>query len=104
MEQLLSILYVAALVESIVTVVKNAKNRKDTTLWYWASLIASISISVLVTYNWDVDIFSMLLGPGNIPLVGAVLTGFIAARGSNVVHDLIDTLEGFRNRFRTVKS
>lgn len=101
---LLSILYATALVESIVTVIKNIKNRKDTSGWYWASLIASISISVLVTYNWDLDLFSWLLGVGKIPLVGAVLTGFIVARGSNVVHSLIDTLEGFRERFRNPSS
>jgi hypothetical protein len=100
MEQALSILYAAALVESIINVIKNLRNREDADVYYWASLVASILISVLVSYNWDLDLFSMLLGEGRIPLVGAVLTGFIASRGSNVVHDLILTLEGFKNRFK----
>lgn len=101
MEQLLSILYAAALVESIVNIIKNIKNRADVSLWYWASLIVSILISVLVSYNWDLDMFSMVLGEGKLPLVGAVLTGIIVSRGSNVVHDLILTLEGFKSRFNT---
>ncbi len=100
MEQLLSILYAAALVESIVNIIKNLKNREDVSLWYWASLIASILISILVSYNWDIDMFSMLLGEGKLPLVGAILTGLIVSRGSNVVHDLILTLEGFKNRLK----
>lgn len=100
MAQLLSVLYVAALVESIVSIIKNAKNRKDTSIWYWISLIVAIGISVLVTYNWDVDIFTMLLGDPKILLVGPILTGIIASRGANVVHDLIDSLEGFKGRFK----
>jgi len=98
--EILSILYAAALVESIVNIIKNLRDREDADVFYWASLVVSILISVLVTYNWDVDMFSMLLGEGKLPLVGGVLTGLIVARGSNVAHDLILTLEGFRNRFK----
>lgn len=101
MEPLISVLYAAALVESIVNIIKNIKNREDTSVWYWISLIASIGISVLVSYNWDLDMFSMLLGEGKLPLVGAILTGLIVARGSNVAHDLLVILDGFKNRIRS---
>lgn len=89
METFLTLLTTALLIEAIINVITNIQE-KDTSWKYWASLVLGIMISVLVAYNWDIDLFKMVGFPeGNIPYVGALLTGLILSRGSNVVSDLI---------------
>jgi uncharacterized membrane protein HdeD (DUF308 family) len=91
--------YAAILVEGIVNIVRELKNgEKD---WrYWASLVIAIGLSILVAYNWDLDLFSEILGDGKIPLVGAVLTGLVFSRGSNYLADLVKLLGAFTNRIK----
>ena len=91
--------FAAILVEGIVNIVRELKtNEKD---WrYWASLVIAIGISVLVAYNWDLDLFSEVLGDGKIPFVGAVLTGIVFSRGSNYLADLVKFLGTTTNRIK----
>lgn len=96
MQVFITILFAAVLVESIVNLIDNI-NDKETSWKYWASLIVGIAVSVLVAVNWNLDFFKMAeFSEPMIPHVGAVLTGFILSRGSNVVSDLIKMLT--RNR------
>lgn len=89
METFTTIIVAALLIEAIINIIKNIKE-KETSWKYWASLIFGIALSVLVAYNWNIDLFKMIGMPeGQIPYVGAILTGLILSRGSNVVSDLI---------------
>ena len=89
MENFITIIYGAILIEAIVNIVKNIKE-KETSWKYWASLILGILVSVLVAFNWSIDLFSAVGMPeGRIPYVGAILTGLILSRGSNVINDII---------------
>ena len=89
METFTTIIVSALLIESIVNIIKNIQE-KETSWKYWTSLGLGIVISVLVAFNWRIDLFEILGMPaGQIPYVGAVLTGLILSRGSNVVSDLI---------------
>ena len=85
----------AVLVESIVNFVQTIKSRQSD--WrYWASLIVGVLAGVVVAVNWDLDLFSSVLGEGQLPLVGGVLTGLILARGSNYVSDVVKLLNSHR--------
>lgn len=89
MQSFMTVVLAALLIESIVNIVENIKE-KETNWKYWASLIIGIVISILVAINWNIDLF-LLAGfvDGRFPLLGPVLTGIIISRGSNVVSDLI---------------
>lgn len=81
------------LIESIINIVKNVQE-KETSWKYWASLALGIMLSVLVAVNWNLDLFQLVgLPAGRIPFVGAVLTGLILSRGSNVINDLIKLIQ-----------
>ncbi len=99
MNELLPILAAAVLVEGIVTIIRNLKD-PDKDWKYWVSLVVSLLVSILVVYNWELDLFSAILGVGLIPLVGIVLTGNIVSRGSNYVADLIKLLGATTERVR----
>lgn len=92
MQTFMIVLVSALLVESIINIIKNIQE-KETSWKYWLSLLLGIGLSVLVAYNWDIDLFKMVGYPeARIPYVGAILTGLIISRGSNVVSDLIGLL------------
>jgi len=92
-----TLIVAAVLVEAIINIIKNVKE-KDTSWKYWASLAFGIVVSVLITFNWSIDIFRMFGMPeGRIPYLGALLTGLILSRGSNVVNDLIGLINLPRN-------
>ena len=99
MENLFPILFAAVLVEGLVTIVRNLKD-PDKDWRYWLALFASIGVSILVTYNWELDLFSAVLGAGQVPLVGIVLTGLVVSRGSNYVADLLKLLGATTNRIK----
>ena len=88
-----TVIYAAVLIEAIINIVKNIQEK--TTSWkYWASLVLGIMVGVLVAYNWSIDLFSAIGMPeGKIPFVGAVLTGLILSRGSNVVNDILGLIK-----------
>ena len=92
MNEAVAVLYVAILVEGIVNIIRNIEN-KNTDWRYWASLAIAIILAIAVSLNWDIDLFSILLGEGRIPFFGAVLTGLIASRGSNYAADLLKLIK-----------
>ena len=94
MEVFMQALVAAVLIEAVINIVENIEE-KQTSWKYWASLVLGLVVSLLVAVNWDLDLFKMVGFPeGNIPYVGAVLTGLILSRGSNVVSDLIGLIHG----------
>lgn len=101
-ENTLAILFAAILVESLVNMVRNIKTK--TTDWrYWTALALGLVVGVLVSYNWNLDLFSALLGEGQLPYVGDVLTGLVVARGSNVVSDVLKLVNSARARLDTAQ-
>lgn len=91
--------YAAILIEGMVNIVRELKvDEKD---WrYWAALAIAIGVSILVAYNWDLDMFSKVLGDGKIPVIGAVLTGIVFSRGANYLADLVKLLGATTHRVK----
>ena len=85
----------ALLIEAVVNLVKSIKD-KETDWKYWAALGLSIALSLVVSWNWNLDLFSALLGEGQVPILGALFTGLIFARGSNIVSDLVDMIKAIK--------
>lgn len=89
MSAFVMVLFAAVLIESVVTIIDNIKER-ETSWKYWASVGVGLIVSVLVAVNWDLDLFKMAGFPdGQVPYVGAILTGLILSRGSNYISDLV---------------
>jgi len=95
--ELYTFVIAALLIEAVVNLVKTIKD-KSTDWKYWAALGVSLVVSIIVSYNWNLDLFSAVLGEGNIPYIGAVLTALIIARGSNIVSDLVDLIKAIKVR------
>lgn len=89
MDQFAIVLYGAILVEAIVNIIQNVKEKEKS--WkYWVSLAVAIGGGALVAWNWKVDIFAAVGFPeGQVPLVGYLLTGLILSRGGNIVSDIV---------------
>jgi len=89
METFSALVVSALLVEAVVNLFKNVDD-KNTSWKYWASLAVGLVVSLLVAVNWNIDLFKMVgFSDGQIPYIGAILTGLIISRGSNVVADLL---------------
>lgn len=98
MEALVSLVIVSFIGEAIVNLVDNIKE-KETSWKYWVSLVFGILISVVITYNWSVDIFEAIgLAPGKFAFVGPILTGLLISRGSNVISDVVARINGGGNQ------
>ena len=52
--------------------------------------IGAIAISILIAIAADVDIFVLIGIPLSIPYLGIVLTGLLASRGANFIHDFYE--------------
>lgn len=96
MENFGTVIFAALLVEAIINIVVNIKEGERS--WkYWSALILGILVSVLVTYNWNIDLFAVAGMPaGKLSFVGPVLTGLILSRGSNVVSDLLGLINSWK--------
>lgn len=99
MDDFLTVLFAAVLVEGLVTIVRNIQE-KESDWRYWASLVISLAVSILVSYNWNLDLFSAVLGEGELVLVGVILTGIVISRGSNYVADLLKLLGATTTRVK----
>ena len=89
METLAIFVLAAVFMEGIINIIDSVKE-KETSWKYWASLVGGIALSILIAYNWNLNLFKMVGFPeGNVPLVGVILTGFIISRGSNYIADLL---------------
>jgi hypothetical protein len=92
----------AIVVETIVNIIRNINavrtdNGEAPTWKYWTALGVSIFLGVLVSVVYDVDLFSAVGMEARVPFVGAVLTGLVLSRGSNIVSDVVDRLNSWRS-------
>ncbi|GAB4490893.1 MAG: hypothetical protein OHK0031_14160 [Anaerolineales bacterium] len=76
---------VAFLVEAIIQTIKPVYDKEKG--WNKSALF-SLAVGILVCLFTGVDLFKELGFSGQIPYLGSVLTGIIASRGSNFVHDI----------------
>ena len=90
-----SLVFGAIIVETIVNIIKNLEE-KNTNWKYWTALGASIVIGLVVSINYDIDVFTLVGLEGKVPIIGAILTGLIISRGSNIVSDVVDRLNSWR--------
>lgn len=91
---LTGILLFAILVEGVITVIHNLKER----YWDWQYWIA-LGVAIFAAIVYEIDLFESLGFNALIPFVGAVFTGIIISRGSNYVFDI---LKRVRNPVPTV--
>lgn len=94
-EILWSLVFGAIIVETIVNIIRNLEERN--TCWkYWTALGVSIVTGLVVSLNYDIDVFKLVGLEGRVPMIGAILTGLIISRGSNIVSDVVDRLNSWR--------
>lgn len=82
---------IAFLVEALIQTVKPIYDKQKG--WNKSALF-SLAVGILICLFTGVDLFQALGIPENIPFVGQVLTGILASRGSNFVHDIFKYVNG----------
>jgi hypothetical protein len=82
---------VAFLVEAIIQTIKPVYDKEKG--WDRSALL-SLGVGILVCLVTGVDLFKELGFGISIPYVGSALTGIIASRGSNFVHDIFKFVQG----------
>ncbi len=85
MELFFAILFMAIIVEGIVTYIKTIFVNG---VFQW-QIIVSIALGVFASVAYNVDLLSILGLSASIPFVGCVLTGILISRGSNYIFDLV---------------
>lgn len=89
------LILVAFLVESLIQTLKPIYDKE--TGWNMDKII-SVFVGILVCLVTNVDLFTELGFMVSIPYLGSVLTGVIASRGSNFVHDILKFVQGKAER------
>ena len=91
---LTQLVLVAFFVESLIQTIKPIYDKEKG--WNFDAILALI-VGIIVCLLTDTDIFKLVGLAINIPLVGTILTGIMASRGSNVVHDIFKWLRETSN-------
>lgn len=82
---------VAFLVEALIQTIKPIYDKQ--TGWNMDKIV-SIVIGIVVCLVTNVDLFAELGFVVAVPYLGSILTGVIASRGSNFVHDIFKFVQG----------
>lgn len=85
-QSILVIIVVALLIEAIVETIKPIYDKEKG--WNRDALIA-LAVSVVVCVLTGADAFLAVGAPLVVPFAGSVLTGILASRGANFIHDLL---------------
>lgn len=96
-----TVIFSAIVVETIVNIIRNVGDVVNSEedgpgKFYWIALGTSLVGGLIVSINYDVDLFKLAGMEGKVPVIGAILTGLIVSRGSNVVSDVVDRLNSWR--------
>ncbi len=94
-----SLVFGAIVVETIVNIIRNIEVQPNgfRSNWrYWTALGVSIALGLVVSLNYEIDVFTLVGLEGRVPFIGGVLTGLIISRGSNIVNDVVDRLNSWR--------
>lgn len=88
MEEFLTLIVIALVIESVWETLKM--------LWQEGKVsvdkVGALITSLIVCVGARLDLFSLLGINIYIPFLGTVLTGILASRGSNFIHDLIEKI------------
>ena len=100
-EFLRTVIFGAFVVESIVNIVKSvranlSKESESVSIWFWLSLATGMILGVVVAVNYELDVFASVGMEGQVPVVGAFLTGILMSRGANLVSDVFSRLNSYR--------
>lgn len=88
MNELLGFISSAVVVEGIITYISGiVKNKKV----HWENVVAII-IGCIVSYNLNLDFFTLLGLHETYSIIGVILTGILISRGSNYVFELYNRL------------
>jgi len=82
---------VAFLVEALIQTIKPIYDKE--TGWNMDKIV-SIIVGIVVCLVTNVDLFAELGFVVSVPFLGSILTGVIASRGSNFVHDIFKFVQG----------
>lgn len=82
---------VAFLVEALLQTIKPIYDKE--TGWNMDKIV-SIIVGIVVCLVTNVDLFAELGFVVSVPFLGSILTGVIASRGSNFVHDIFKFVQG----------
>ncbi len=82
---------VAFLIESLIQTFKPLYDKDKG--WNKDALLA-LFVGIVLCVATKVDLFVAVGLPISVPYVGATLTGVLASRGSNFVHDILKFVEG----------
>lgn len=85
---------VALLIEAIIQTLKPVYDKEK---GFNRDAVFSLIVGIAICLLTGVDFFAELGLPIGIPFVGSALTGIIASRGSNVVHDIFKFVQAKAN-------
>lgn len=86
-----AIVFIAIIVETITENVKNAFPAFAAKKW--AVMLTTVALGVLTAFAVQADVITAVGLQSQIPYLGYILTGVLAAGGSNYVYDLIAKLK-----------
>ena len=89
------IIFIAIIIQTIMELLKQwfqILSEKE-----WIIRLITIVLGVIVALAYDADIFKILEMPAKIPYIGIVLTGILAAGGSNIIFDIIKRIKGAKD-------
>jgi len=91
---IMQLLLLAALAESVWETLKMIWEKEKINV----DRLGSILITIVIALGTGIDFFKMVGLPLLIPFAGSILTGIIASRGANVLHDLFKIAEAVKVR------
>lgn len=94
-----AVVVIAVIVESLVNIVVNI--REDDKSWkYWLAFGVSLVAGAGLSWIYGVDVFSFIGLQSDVPIVasvvGPVVTGLLASRGSNLVSDMVGLINSWK--------
>ncbi|MBR2329361.1 MAG: hypothetical protein IKA58_05725 [Clostridia bacterium] len=100
MEQIITIIILAILVETIIEYFKKGipafKNSDG------AILIASAFLGILLCFTVGADVLAQFGLAERLPYVGTVLTGIVVGGGSNMVFDFVKRIRGAKEELKVL--
>lgn len=84
------------------------ENLKNNIPWLEQSktvtMLLTVALGVLISINYNTDIFAAMGLVGKIPYVGMVLTGVLMAGGSNFMFDVIKRIQGTQSDVKKLEA
>lgn len=76
----------------------------ETTKMFWQNgkfsydRLGALAFGELIAVGCNIDFMNAVGLPTNIPYMGVILTGVLISRGSNFMHDFLDSINNFQRR------